>query len=154
MFIERTTFESLSLQNINEEYFSKRRLHPVGRGSSSPYVMQCPLQQYKKVTSSEAVGKDKTVKACKHSSIPRKNCFVSRSLCKLRNSCPSRVGSRQIYHLMQRIIKHFSAIYLFFFVISRTMTSQGRSENSDQSRPLHPMLPNADRWKAILQRMC
>ena len=46
---------------------------------------------------------------------------------------------------MQRIIKHFSAIYLFnFFVISRTMTSQGRSENSDQSRPLHPMLPNAD----------
>ena len=28
-----------------------------------------------------------------------------------------------------------------FFVISRTMTSQGRSENSDQSRPLHPMLP-------------
>ena len=31
-----------------------------------------------------------------------------------------------------------------FFVISWTMTSQGRSENSDQSRPLHPMLPNAD----------
>ena len=27
---------------------------------------------------------------------------------------------------------------------SRTMTSQGRSENSDQSGPLHPMLPNAD----------
>ena len=24
------------------------------------------------------------------------------------------------------------------------MTSQGRSENSDQSGPLHPMLPNAD----------
>ena len=24
------------------------------------------------------------------------------------------------------------------------MTSQGRSENSDQSAPLHPMLPNAD----------
>ena len=28
---------------------------------------------------------------------------------------------------------------------SRTMTSQGRSENSDQSGPLHPMLSNADR---------
>ena len=42
------------------------------------------------ITSSEAVGKDKTVKACKHSSIPRKNCFVSRSVCKQRNSCPSR----------------------------------------------------------------
>ena len=34
-----------------------------------------------------------------------------------------------------------------FFVISRTMTSQGRSENSDQSGPLHPMLPNADHFK-------
>ena len=30
---------------------------------------------------------------------------------------------------------------------SRTMTSQGRSENSDQSGPLHPMLSNADRGK-------
>ena len=66
-------------------------------------------------------------------------------MCKLRNSSPNRAGSGQIYHLMQRIIKHFSAIYLFFFVISRTMTSQARSENSDQSGPLHPMLPNADR---------
>ena len=45
---------------------------------------------------------------------------------------------------MQKIIKDFSAINLFFFVISRKMTSQGRSENSDQSGPLHPMLPNAD----------
>ena len=44
----------------------------VGHGSSSPYVTQCPLQQYKEVTSSEAVGKGKTVKTCKHSSIPRK----------------------------------------------------------------------------------
>ena len=31
-----------------------------------------------------------------------------------------------------------------FFGTSRTMTSQERSENSDQSAPLHPMLPNAD----------
>ena len=69
---------------------------------------------------------------------------MNRSVCKLRNSCPNSAGSRQIYHLIQRIIKHFSAINLFFFVISRMMTSQGRSENSDQSRPLHPMLPNAD----------
>ena len=38
VFIERTAFESLSLQNINEEYFSKRRLHPVEHGYSSPYV--------------------------------------------------------------------------------------------------------------------
>ena len=80
----------------------------------------------------------------KHSSIPRKNCFVSRSVCKLRNSCPSRVGSRQIYHLMQRIIKALQRHIFVFFVISRTMTSQGRSENSDQSGPLHPMSPNAD----------
>ena len=28
---------------------------------------------------------------------------------------------------------------------SRTMTSQGRSKNSDQPGPLHSMLPNADR---------
>ena len=40
------------------------------------------------------------------------------------NSFPNRAGSRQIYHLMQRIIKHFSAIYLVFFVISLTITSQ------------------------------
>ena len=65
--------ELLLSQIINEQYFSKRRLDPVGLGSSSPYVMQCPLQQYKEVTSSEAVGKDKMVKACKHSSTPRKN---------------------------------------------------------------------------------
>ena len=54
---------------------------------------------------------------------------------------------------MQKIIKDFSAINLFFFVISRKMTSQGRSENSDQSGPLHPMLPNADRFRraAILK---
>ena len=32
---------------------------------------------------------------------------------------------------------------------SRTMTSQGRSENSDQSGPLHPMLPNADRKTTV-----
>ena len=57
VFIERTAFESLGLRNINEEYFSKRRLHPVGHGSSSPYVMWCPLQQYKEVTSNAAVGK-------------------------------------------------------------------------------------------------
>ena len=38
VFIERTAFESLGLQNINDEYFSKVRLHPVGHGSSSPYV--------------------------------------------------------------------------------------------------------------------
>ena len=69
---------------------------------------------------------------------------MNHSVCKLRNSFPNRAGSRQIYHLMQRIIKHFSAIYLVFFVISLTITSQGRSENSDQSGPLHPMLPNAD----------
>ena len=75
---------------------------------------------------------------------------MNRSVCKLRNSCPNRAGSRQIYHLMQRIIKHFSAINLFFFVIIRTMTSQGRSENSDQSGPLHPMLPNADRMNHCL----
>ena len=30
------------------------------------------------------------------------------------------------------------------------MTSQGRSENSDQSGPLHPMLPNADRSQSFL----
>ena len=72
VFIKRAAFESLGLQNINEEYFSKLRLHPVGHGSSSPYVTYCPLQQYKEVTSSEAVGKGKTVKTCKHSSIPRK----------------------------------------------------------------------------------
>ena len=38
---------------------------------------------------------------------------------------------------------------------SRTMTSQGRSENSDQSGPLHPMLPNTDLkqpWTAIPRR--
>ena len=69
---------------------------------------------------------------------------MNRSVCKRRNSCPNRAGSREIYHLMQRIIKDFSAINLFFFVISRKMTSQGRSENSDESGPLHPMLPNAD----------
>ena len=72
---------------------------------------------------------------------------MNRSVCKRRNSCPNRAGSREIYHLMQRIIKDFSAINLFFFVISRKMTSQGRSENSDQSGPLHPMLPNADQRK-------
>ena len=51
---------------------------------------------------------------------------------------------------MQRIIKHFRAIYLFFFVISGTVTSEGRSENSDQSGPLHPMLPNANPIKRAL----
>ena len=40
-----------------------------------------------------------------------------------------------------------------FFVISRTMTWQGRSENSDQSGPLHPMLPNADRSKVVRCRI-
>ena len=69
----------------------------------------------------------------KHSSIPRKNCFVSRSVCKLRNSCPSRVGSRQIYHLMQRIIKHFSAIYLF------SSLSVGRWRHKDDRKiPISP----------------
>ena len=87
-------------------------------GADPPHTMLCSVlcNSTKNVTSSEAVVKDKTVKACKHSSIPRKNCFLSRSVCKLRNSCPSRVGSLQIYHLMQRIIKHFSAIYLFFLL--------------------------------------
>ena len=60
------------------------------------------------------VGKDKTIQACKHSYIPRKNCFVSHSVCKLRNSCPNRAGSQQIYHLMQRT-KSTSAPYICFF---------------------------------------
>ena len=34
------------------------------------------------------------------------------------------------------------------------MTSQGRSENSDQSRPLHPMLPNADHKSNCPQKSC
>ena len=34
--------------------------------------------------------------------------------------------------------------FCLFRESSRTMTSQGRSENSDQSGPLHPMLSNAD----------
>ena len=29
------------------------------------------------------------------------------------------------------------------------MTSQGRSENSDKSRPLHPMLPNAEKYSPL-----
>ena len=36
---------------------------------------------------------------------------------------------------------------------SRTMTSQGRSENSDQSGPLHPMLPNADPLEFALEKL-
>ena len=32
--------------------------------------------------------------------------------------------------------------------------SQGRSENSDQSGPLHPMLPNADRMSMRPVHMC
>ena len=107
------------------------------------YVVSSATVQ--EVTSSEAVGKCKTVKTCKHSSIPGKNCFVSCSVCKLRNSSPNRAGSRQMINLSPNAEdnKALQRHIFVFFVISRT-TSQGQSENSDQSGPLHPMLPNAD----------
>ena len=66
-------------------------------------------------------------------------------MCKLRNSFPKRADSRQkIYHLNAQDNKALQRLIFVFFVISRTMTSQGRSENSDMSGPLHPMLPNAN----------
>ena len=122
----------------------------LGTDLPQPMLYSVLCNSTKKYASSEAVGKDKTVKTCKHSSIPGKNYFVSRSVCKLRNSCPNRAGSRQkIYHVMQRITNAPQRHIFVYFLISRTMTSQGRSENSNQSGPLHPMLPYADQTSAL-----
>ena len=105
-------------------------------GTDPPHPMLRSVQQYKEVTSSEAVGKGKTVKTCKHSFIPR-----IKLLCKSFSVQTKEQFFQQSWQPADLALQRHKFIFFRYQSnddVTRTI------ENSDQSGPLHPLLPNAD----------